>query len=345
MEQLFYPEAINKREGMRRKSSASNLLSTLGTSSTSGRSRQGSDPIENIALNDNDGMDLLKDTIVRRIKSFKLMRMAYEGQDLEHTLDDYKMAKRTNKFLILGLSLSYHLDNHQPSDFVKSLSATLSEFDNIEDENFKPKIKNLFKMKQSKKGASNDGSGSNDITYLTNPNIPFQLSYFEVIYTLCDILVQIYCKLSSILGSTMANSSPLSPMYSISPTNYSTSPPPPPQLPHLSSQPSSTSLHSLASAQTNLLPFTDGLKRQQSSSTLKSDLGVHTFDQIWKTDGKLKKILITLTKDLNDIARQAIKDELYSLDPSIPVDHTQLPNQQYTSQPLSPVAESIKTTL
>ncbi|EIM24217.1 hypothetical protein WALSEDRAFT_59149, partial [Wallemia mellicola CBS 633.66] len=241
MEQLFYPEAINKREGMRRKSSASNLLSTLGTSSTSGRSRQGSDPIENIALNDNDGMDLLKDTIVRRIKSFKLMRMAYEGklhwfntvllsrQDLEHTLDDYKMAKRTNKFLILGLSLSYHLDNHQPSDFVKSLSATLSEFDNIEDENFKPKIKNLFKMKQSKKGASNDGSGSNDITYLTNPNIPFQLSYFEVIYTLCDILVQIYCKLSSILGSTMANSSPLSPMYSISPTNYSTSPPPPPQ--------------------------------------------------------------------------------------------------------------------
>lgn len=79
MEQLFYPEAINKREGMRRKSSASNLLSTLGTSSTSGRSRQGSDPIENIALNDNDGMDLLKDTIVRRIKSFKLMRMAYEG--------------------------------------------------------------------------------------------------------------------------------------------------------------------------------------------------------------------------------------------------------------------------
>lgn len=372
---------------MRRKSSASNLLSTLGTSSTSGRSRQGSDPIENIALNDNDGMDLLKDTIVRRIKSFKLMRMAYEGlvyffipflplkglsrklhwfntvllsrQDLEHTLDDYKMAKRcvdlclfdyliayrTNKFLILGLSLSYHLDNHQPSDFVKSLSATLSEFDNIEDENFKPKIKNLFKMKQSKKGASNDGSGSNDITYLTNPNIPFQLSYFEVIYTLCDILVQIYCKLSSILGSTMANSSPLSPMYSISPTNYSTSPPPPPQLPHLSSQPSSTSLHSLASAQTNLLPFTDGLKRQQSSSTLKSDLGVHTFDQIWKTDGKLKKILITLTKDLNDIARQAIKDELYSLDPSIPVDHTQLPNQQYTSQPLSPVAESIKTTL
>ena len=83
MEQLFYSEnnPTSRREGMRRKSSASNLLSTLGTSASSSRSRQGSDPIENIAMGatDSDGIDLLKDTMVRRIKSFKLMRMAYEG--------------------------------------------------------------------------------------------------------------------------------------------------------------------------------------------------------------------------------------------------------------------------
>lgn len=83
MEQLFHNDSnpSSRREGMRRKSSASNLLSTLGTSASSSRSRQGSDPIENIAIgsSDADGIDLLKDTLVRRIKSFKLMRMAYEG--------------------------------------------------------------------------------------------------------------------------------------------------------------------------------------------------------------------------------------------------------------------------
>ena len=82
MDQLFHPTFdANRREGMRRKSSASNLLSTFGTSSSSGRSRQGSDPIENIPSNSTelDGLELLRDTTVRRIKSFKLMRMAYEG--------------------------------------------------------------------------------------------------------------------------------------------------------------------------------------------------------------------------------------------------------------------------
>ena len=47
---------------------------------------------------------------------------------------------RSNKFLILGLSLSFHLDNNQPIDFIKSLTSTLSEFDHLDDDNYKPKI-------------------------------------------------------------------------------------------------------------------------------------------------------------------------------------------------------------
>ncbi|TIB68357.1 hypothetical protein E3P77_01138 [Wallemia ichthyophaga] len=426
METLFHNDStpISRREGIRRKSSASNLLSTLGTSASSSRSRQNSDPVENIAISssDADGIDLLNDTMVKRIKSFKLMRMAYEGRlhwfntvllsrsDLEPSLDDYKMSKRTHKFLVLGLSLSYHLDNNQPADFIKSLAATLSEYDNLDDDNYKPKIKNLFKTKHSKRPTAN--SDTSDITYLTNPNIPFQLSYFEVIYSLCDILVQIYCKISSTLGSNVVNnssnpystspamSSPLSPLstvnshshgpntantFSLSPTNTASSPPP--QLPQLSTQPSSASLQSQASAQTSQhnsltapmsmsmsMSFSDthpqSIKRNNSTSTLKSDLPIHSLDLIWKADGKLKKILMTLTKDLNEIARQAIKDELITLDPSVtsgqsgqqqqnhqqqhqqqyqpqhqPNHHQQAYQQNFTSQPLSPVAESIRNAI
>lgn len=297
---------------------------------------------------------------------------------------------------MLGLSLSYHLDNNQPADFVKSLAATLSEYDHLDDDNYKPKIKNLFKTKQSKRSTTSHHHGdTSEITYLTNPNIPFQLSYFEVIYSLCDILVQIYCKISSALGSNLVNNSsnmmptspamsgPLSPLstvnsngtypFSISPTNVASSPPP--QLPQLSSQPSSASLHSLASTQTShhnsltapmSMPFSEAqyahsIKRHNSTSTLKSELPIQSLDLIWKADSKLKKILMILTKDLNEIARQAIKDELITLDPSVPFEQMHVSTQQiqqqqqqqqahqhqqmFTSQPLSPVAESIRNAI
>lgn len=214
--------------------------------------------------------------------------------------------------------------------------------------------------------------------------------------------MQVYCKISSLIGTSTisphtnmpfsplsSTSIPLSPLIStplnisntsnnngypfgLSPTSNVSSnviTNSPPKIPtNLTSQPSTTSLQSLASTtQTssqnshNLTPFNSNVssnsdhqfKRKPSYQHLfksNNDLPVQYFDLIWKSDNKLKKILILLNKDLNEIAKQTIKDELISLDPSISYDFQQSPQNttstntnNYQYQPLSPVAESIKT--
>ncbi|KAI8065911.1 hypothetical protein BC940DRAFT_275514 [Gongronella butleri] len=199
--------------------------------------------------------DILVELVTKRVSTIQYLSRTHQGNthwfntillakdDLRDMYPNAKMMKRSCHFYTLGLSLGHVLDIHTPIDFVKALAQLLSEFDAHTNDTSRQKMKNIFRKTKNKDDAGYDVG---DYVYLTVPHIPHELDYFEVLFTLCDVLIETYHKFIS------------------QPDQQCTQP---------------------------------------------------YFELVLKCDGKFKKLFAMMTKELDMLARNAIKDELKLIDP------------------------------
>lgn len=265
-------------------------------------------------------LENLRYMLQKRIATFSYLKRAHEGkvhwfntillqkEELDAVFSQAKMAKRTVRFAVLGMSLSVLLEISAAHDFLRGLLSLLSEFDTVTDENFKARTRNLFKAGSKKRpsGVTDyplNVQESGDLSYLVSPNIPFDLDYFQVLFTLCDILAEVYSKILSFVGpssSTGASTFPGFPQPPSSMNNQGTT--------HIFQNiyPATVSASGVS---VNAIPSSD---RRQGVG-----LSPMLLEVVMKIDTRLKKIIILLTKELEGVARTSIKDELVYVSESI----------------------------
>ncbi|KAK4703808.1 hypothetical protein P7C70_g2404, partial [Phenoliferia sp. Uapishka_3] len=109
------------------------------------------------------------------------------------------------------MSLSSLLDITAAHDFLRGLLSLVQEFDSVPDDKFDVDRKNrsVFRANsRMRKGGGAAGGGdfsmgladTGEASYLFTPNIPFELDYFQVLFTICDMLAETYTKILSYLG-------------------------------------------------------------------------------------------------------------------------------------------------
>lgn len=232
------------------------------------------------------------------------------NQELEKTYNNSSMRRRTFKYAVLAMSLSNLFDSSPHTDFLRSLVQLMNEYDQLQDDNFKPKMRNILRGSKGTKGRG--GESLDDQSYLVIPNMPFPLDYFQVLLTFCDVLTEIYHKIRQVLGPSplqhtgMANSVPPGSGYSISIHQYIFS----------SSNPLAAQLFPNELGMGSLIP--DSIVPVSATASLSSPPASWTpglADSVLKVDARFKKIINQLLKELDTIARESIKDELASLDP------------------------------
>ncbi|GAA5932798.1 uncharacterized protein JCM15063_002207 [Sporobolomyces koalae] len=120
--------------------------------------------------------------------------------------------------------------------------------------------------------------------YLFIPNIPFELDYFQSLTTTCELLIEVYTKIFSYLGGGTAtpggSMSVLGSMFdpaSISQSSFKTG----------------------ATSSSIMTPNTTTAALSQSLAEV-----------VLKIDARLKKLVGSLSKDIDTLARTAIKNEL-----------------------------------
>lgn len=294
-------------------------------------------------------MDLMRDTVNKRIMTLTYLRSTHEGkmywfntvlltrEELSEQFNQPSTKKRAYRFAVLAMSLASLFDIQTPSEYLKALTALMTEYEAFQDETIKPKAKkrNIFRASKLPKrpggseyaGATYDASDN----YLLTPNIPFQLDYHQTIISLADILSETYQKLLRNIvpfGPPVPNGEPsrqgaqtpglygqlavsqgagtpqmFGPLGVITPYPGLTSlwpggTPPADEM-------GEGSLWSLASSG----PTINVAAYHSTTSVIKELEGVKLID------GKLKKIIASLLKELDTFARGAIKAELESLDP------------------------------
>ncbi|KAG8703292.1 hypothetical protein FRC08_002959, partial [Ceratobasidium sp. 394] len=169
------------------------------------------------ALGPGTSVEALQHVVQRRLQVLTMLKSSHEG---------------TYRFTLLSMSLSalFEVQTTQitnpptPSDFLRSLLGTLNEFDQfigsgaekagvgmmmgLVDSEARGKMRNLFRGGRVPRRAGTTGpdlASSNDSgsehSYLLFPSLPFLLDYFQVLPTLCDILIALYHKLAHLLGS------------------------------------------------------------------------------------------------------------------------------------------------
>ncbi|KAF8334294.1 uncharacterized protein EI90DRAFT_3051717 [Cantharellus anzutake] len=328
-----------QRPGMRRKSSASNLLSTFqGSRSNSiqnistGAAQTPKDWEPGAATADHafvtgvstpttSSYESIRETLNRRLLALAHLRQGHEGRsywlntillshyELERAYNTASMRKRTYKYAILAMSLSNLFDSTPHSDFLRSLGQLMNEYDQLQDENFKPRMRNILRGSKGVRGRS--GETFDDQSCLVIPNMPFPLDYFQVLMSFCDVLTEVYHKIRQVLGPSplqhagMANSVPGS-GYSISIHQHIFS----------STNPLFTQLFPNELASSSFAPDTTAsVPPSAPLSSPPATWSPGTADAVLKVDARFKKIINQLLKELDTIAREAIKDELASLDP------------------------------
>lgn len=299
-------------------------------------------------------MDLMRDTVNKRIMTLTYLRSTHEGkmywfntvlltkECLSDTFNVTTMKKRAYRLAVLAMSLASLFDIQTPSEYLKALTALMTDYEAFQDETIKPKVKkrNIFRASKVPKrpGASDYASTTYDASdnYLVTPNVPFQLDYSQTVISLADILSETYQKLLRNI-SPMGWSSSGTPLGEMGRAGA--------QTPGLSGQqtnmfqgagmpqmfgplgvitpypgltslwPGGTppvdemgegSLWSLASSG----PAISLAVNQNTSISLAKEL-----EGVKLIDGKLKKIIASLIKELDTLARGIIKSELESLDP------------------------------
>lgn len=165
-----------------------------------------------IGLQAGTSVDILRDIVQKRIVTLTYMRDVHEGRahwfhtiamtprELERVFNNAAMKKRTYRFAVLGMSLGNLIDVHQPSDLLRGLLGTLTEFDSWkEDERPRAAMTRLFRPKLGKRTMT-DYSDAPESSYLSTPSIPFPLDYRQTLLSLLDILSECYNKVARLLG-------------------------------------------------------------------------------------------------------------------------------------------------
>ncbi|CDR98795.1 hypothetical protein [Sporisorium scitamineum] len=275
--------------------------------------------------------------------------------ELASLFDNARMHKRTLRYSLLGLSLSSILEIANPSDLARVIVSLINELEGYTDDNIaaltsgtgaanfggqRPKMRSFFKSgKQSLKRstaaqaisefgmldsnigpASTLGASNEQTSYLMAPNIPFQLDFFQTFFTLCDILTEIYYKMLSFLPRDAVGHGA-----DATAQNHGT-------FPRASSPPTSASGNtsqdqdrtgSISRSFSTAAGATAGGDAYADSNGDKSGFATAatpvisgmTQELLLKADAKIKKVVNAQVKDIDVVARQAIKDELASLDP------------------------------
>ncbi|EJD06118.1 uncharacterized protein FOMMEDRAFT_119641 [Fomitiporia mediterranea MF3/22] len=282
------------------------------------------------AIPQGTSLESLRDLTMKRMITLTYLRNVHEGRshwfntvmmtkaDLDRKFNNLTMRKRTLSFAILGMSLSGVFDNTNSNDFCKSLLNILTEYEQSKEENYKPKMRFFKSNKMPRRGtnAMNDYAmtvpEAGEASFLVAPHIPFPLDYHQTLLSLLDILSEVYHRLSKILGpSPFPNTGQymMGPLGALSPApgvsylfqgNES----------NMSHDGESSSLWGIANASGYTLPGGGG-PMMSPPATWSPVLG----DMMLKIDGKLKKIIGLLLKELDELARNAIQEELASLDP------------------------------
>ncbi|KAL1744210.1 hypothetical protein HDZ31DRAFT_39215 [Schizophyllum fasciatum] len=276
------------------------------------------------ALGQGASVEYLRDVIQKRIITLTYLRSIFEGKshwfhtimvsraDLEREFNNNEMRKRTSRFTVLGMSLANLLDVHQPQDLLRGLLNTLAEYEQGREDSEKSKMR-LFRP--GKKRVAGGGIGEYtvsyadtvaDATYVVTPHVPFQLDYLQVLITLIDIISEVYSKLSKTLSPSpfphAGGQHMMGPLGLLSPhpgVSY--------LFPEGSGIDEAGTLYNIAHA---------GVGAGYTLGSPPPTTGTQGLaDSVSKIDGKLKKIISTLLKELDQVARSGIKDELASLDP------------------------------
>ncbi|TFK87912.1 hypothetical protein K466DRAFT_585970 [Polyporus arcularius HHB13444] len=292
-------------------------LHSDGVSSSAGASLQ-----TNGSLPPGTSVDVLRELVKKRIITLTYLRNVHEGRshwfhtimitrtELDRAFNNTVMKQRTYRFAVLGMALANQFDVKEPQDLLRGIWNVLSEYELLKEDSDRPKIR-LFKARGSKRPAGADYALSYtdpSEAYMSLPHVPFPLDYHQTLLSLLDVLSELYNKISKILGPSPFSSthSMMGPLGLLSPH---------PGVSYLFSgaetgpaNDSDSSLWGIAHAGTSSI-YSGGPGSPPPSWT--TTLG----DTVRQIDSKLKKLIATLLKELDDCARAGIKDELASLDP------------------------------
>ncbi|KAA1477084.1 hypothetical protein DENSPDRAFT_844251 [Dentipellis sp. KUC8613] len=268
-------------------------------------------------------IEYLRDLVQKRIITLTYVRNVHDGRshwfhtimvsrsELDRVFSDAAMKKRTTRFATLGMSLSTLFDIHHPPDLLRAIISTLQEYEQAKEDGERPINRMRIWKRPPKRHANGMSMGdysmamtpdASDTSYLLTPHFPFPLSYSQTLLSLLDILSETYHKLSKLLG--------------------------PSAFPHASQHILGLSPHpgvSYLFSGEGAAPVgeSDGLWGVANGSA-PAPGGMGSPPPSWtpalgemmlKIDGKFKKIISLLLKDLDAFARNGIKDELASLDP------------------------------
>ncbi|KIP10296.1 hypothetical protein PHLGIDRAFT_65879 [Phlebiopsis gigantea 11061_1 CR5-6] len=272
-------------------------------------------------------VEMLRELVKKRIITLTYLRNVHEGRshwfhtimmskpELDRVFSNAAMKNRTYRFACLGMSLAHSFDVKEPQDLLRGLQNALNEYDQSKEDGERPKMRSLFRSGRAKRqpGATDytiSYTDSQETSYLIMPHVPFPLDYHQTLLSLLDILSEVYNKISKILGPSPFPSSGqhmTGPLGLLSPhpgVSYLFS-----GADALPTQEGDNSLWGIVNAGSNAMLYAGQLGSPPPSWN--STLG----DTVKQIDTRLKKLIATLLKELDDFARTGIRDELASLDP------------------------------
>ncbi|KAI9433826.1 hypothetical protein H4582DRAFT_1982773 [Lactarius indigo] len=273
-------------------------------------------------------VEYLRDLVQKRIITLTYMRNVHDGRshwfhtiamsriELDRVFNNTAMKKRTHRFAVLAMSLSSLFDILHPTDFLRSALNMLTEYEQAKEDNDRPKMRLWRRPPKRHTGVGDYTLNVPDTsdTYLAVPHMPFPLDYTQTLLSLLDILSALYAKLAKLLGP--------SPFPHASQHMLGLAPHPGVSYLFQSQTPASATDDALL----NVALGTGG-GGGGGASGVGNGMGngvLHSPPPSWtpalgelvlKVDGKFKKIISVLLKDLDVFARNSIKDELASLDP------------------------------
>ncbi|GAA5922497.1 hypothetical protein JCM3775_005750 [Rhodotorula graminis] len=265
-------------------------------------------------------LDGLRTLVAKRITAWTYLKNAGEGrvywfntillttEDLKSTFPNDKMRNRTTRFAVLGMSLSSLLDIAPAHDFLRGLLSLAQEFEAVPEDRYggRNQQKSLFKVGSRSRRAGGAGSAANggadfpmglpqeggEASFLFTPNIPFDLDYFHVLVTTCELLIETYTKIATYLGPAGAGAGSSAAAGSF------------PSPPGVGAQQHRGSVTS---------PVSAGGGAGGAGATGSAGLSQALADVVYKVDARLKKLVALLSKEIDTLARQTIKHELDSL--------------------------------
>jgi len=279
-------------------------------------------------------VEILREVVRKRIITLTYLRNVHEGRshwfhtimitraELDRVFNNSAMKSRTYRFAILGMSLAQSFDVKEPQDLLRGLSNALIEYDQNKDDHERDRdrdrdrnrMRSLFRPgRQRRPAGASDFSVSyadaSDTSFLVLPHAPFPLDYHQTLLSLLDVLSEVYNKISKILGPSAF---PISGQHMMGPLGLLS---PHPGVSYLFSGTDAASSHDGDSSLWGIAHANGIAGYSGSLGSPPPSWNTAMSDTIRQIDSRLKKLIAMLLKELDDCARQGIRDELASLDP------------------------------